>query len=288
MTELGAIVLPQIPTERLFGVAEAAEAAGLERLYLWEDCFWGGGLTTAAAVLARTTRLGVGVGLLPVPLRNVAITAMELAQLERLFPGRARIGVGHGVQDWMGQVGARVESPMTLLREYLSALRALLRGESLNIEGRYVQLDRVALDLPPERAPAILAGATGPRTLRLSGELADGTILTGNTSPGALREARRLIEQGRAEGGRTDPHLVTVYLLTTTGPDAAERLDRERDRLGRPGIGVAGDAEAVAVTVRAFAEAGADEVVLQPALDEPDPAVFARFVAEQVRPLVPA
>ena len=39
------------------------------------------------------------------PLRNVALTAMELATVERMFPGRFVPGIGHGVLDWMGQVG---------------------------------------------------------------------------------------------------------------------------------------------------------------------------------------
>jgi alkanesulfonate monooxygenase SsuD/methylene tetrahydromethanopterin reductase-like flavin-dependent oxidoreductase (luciferase family) len=43
--------------------------------------------------------VSVGIGLLPVPLRNVAITAMEAATLHRLFPNRLLLGVGHGVQD---------------------------------------------------------------------------------------------------------------------------------------------------------------------------------------------
>ncbi len=67
-------------------------------------------------MLAATSRITVAIGLLPVPLRNVALTAMEISALARLFPGRITAGVGHGVQDWMGQVGARAGSPMTLLR----------------------------------------------------------------------------------------------------------------------------------------------------------------------------
>ena len=47
---------------------------------------------------------------------------MEMATLHRLFPGRVDVAVGHGVQDWMAQVGARADSPMTLLREYLAAI----------------------------------------------------------------------------------------------------------------------------------------------------------------------
>jgi len=128
VTTIGAVFLPQFPPERLRPVAEAADEAGLSQLWLWEDCFRQSGIAGAAAALAWTDRLTVGVGLLPVPLRNVAITAMELAMLHRLFPGRVIVGVGHGVQDWMGQVGARVDSPLTLLREQLDALRELLAG----------------------------------------------------------------------------------------------------------------------------------------------------------------
>ncbi len=162
MTGLGAVFRPQLPPERLREVVRLADASGLEELWLWEDCFREGGISAAAAALAWSEQVRVGVGLLPVPLRNVAITAMEVATLDRLFPGRAIVGVGHGVQDWMGQVGARVESPVTLLREHLDALRALLRGERLTTEGRYVTLDDVALDWPPTGPVEILAGVGGP------------------------------------------------------------------------------------------------------------------------------
>jgi alkanesulfonate monooxygenase SsuD/methylene tetrahydromethanopterin reductase-like flavin-dependent oxidoreductase (luciferase family) len=287
MTVLGAVCLPQLPPERLRDLARTADAAGLDELWLWEDCFWGGGVATAAAVLGWTDRLRVGVGLLPVPLRNVALAAMEIATLHRLFPDRVNIGVGHGVQDWMEQVGARVESPVTLLREHLLALRALLAGEQVSVDGRYVRLDAVTLDWPPSAPPAVLAGATGPRSLRLCGEAADGTILTSATTPDGVREARRLVDEGRAAAGRTQPHQVIVYLLAATGPDAAARLEAERRRSNAgPELGVAGDAPAVAEAVERWAAAGADTVVLQPTLDEPDPEGFLRFTAEQVRPLV--
>lgn len=270
MTVLGAVCLPQVPPDRLRAVARAAQDAGLDELWLWEDCFWGGGIATAAALLAWTDRLRVGVGVLPVPLRNVALTAMEIASLHRLFPGRITVGVGHGVQDWMAQVGARVESPMTLLREHVTALRALLRGERVSMAGRYVRLDAVALDRPPEQPPAMLTAATGPRSLRLSGELADGTILTGDTPPDGVREAGRLVAEGRAAAGRTGPHRIVTFILAGTGPDT----------------GVAADARTVADAVQRWVDAGVDTAVLQPASDDLDPVGFVRFVAADVRPLV--
>ncbi|HZF87586.1 LLM class flavin-dependent oxidoreductase [Streptomyces sp.] len=290
MTGLGAVFRPQLPPERLRALARLADDTGLDELWLWEDCFLEGGISTAAAALAWTERVRVGVGLLPVPLRNVAITAMEAASLHRMFPGRAVVGVGHGVQDWMGQVGARAESPVTLLREYLAALRALLRGERVSTEGRYVRLDDVALDWPPFEPVEVLAGVTGPRSLRLSGEAADGTILTAATPPDGVRRARRLIDEGRASAGRNEPHRIVVYLLTATGPDASARLRAELAAEGLadvPELGVAGDAADVAKAVGRLVEAGAGTVVLQPTADEPDPEGFVRFAAERVRPLVP-
>lgn len=290
MTALGTVFRPQLAPERLRGVARAADEAGLEELWLWEDCFLESGIATAAAALAWTERLRVGIGLLPVPLRNVALTAMETATLHRLFPGRVIVGVGHGVQDWMGQVGARVESPLTLLREHLDALRALLRGERVTVQGRYVRLDGVALDWPPTTAAPVFAGARGPRTLRLSGEAADGTVLDAGVTAEELRRARGIVDEGRLAAGRAGRGEVVVYLHAATGPGAKARLRAELDAWGGARArdhGVAGDAVAVAEAVVRLARAGADTVVLQPTADEPSPEDFVRFVAEEVRPLVP-
>ncbi|GHJ21745.1 MULTISPECIES: LLM class flavin-dependent oxidoreductase [Streptomyces] len=346
MTSLGVVFRPQLPPERLRGLARTADEAGLDELWLWEDCFLESGIASAAAALAWTERLRVGIGLLPVPLRNIALTTMETATLRRLFPGRFAVGLGHGVQEWMGQVGARVDSPVTLLREHLTAMRALLRGERVTTKGRYVTLDDVALDWPPQgataqqsttaapdhssagpgpsakadpsakaepaagagpflgtggtgpssvvplayRDAAVLAGARGPRSLRLSGEAADGTVLDASTSVEGIRHARHLVDEGRRTAGRTGPHEVVHYLNTATGPGAAERLRAERARQGLDpvtGPGVAGDAAAVAEAVVRAAEAGAGTVVLQPTADEPDPEGFVRFAAQEVRPLLP-
>ena len=291
VTTLGSIFLPTLPPERLHSVVQAAEAAGLEELWLWEDCFKESGITAMAAALAWTTRLRVGIGLLPVPMRNVATVAMEAATLERLFPRRAVIGVGHGVLDWMGQIGARAESPLTLLGEHLDALRGLLAGQRLTVEGRYVRLTDVALDWAPPVAPAVLAGAEGPKTLSLVGAKADGVILPGGTSPDRLRAAVARYRAGREEAGRGEGGRVVVFVPMTFGAGAEERLAANAERWGHPAyedLGVAGpDAAAVAAGVARWAEAGADAVILQPMDDDPEPETTVRFVAEEVRPLVP-
>ena len=149
---VGIVFRPQLPPERLAGFVAAAEQAGLDDLWLWEDCFLEGGLTSAAAALAWSSSLRVGLGLMPAPLRNPALAAMEIATLARLFPGRFVPALGHGVLDWMAQVGARAASPMGLLREWTSAVRSLLHGDTVTVAGTYVKLNGVALDWPPARA----------------------------------------------------------------------------------------------------------------------------------------
>src|SRR3712207_2720896 len=114
VTRLGVVFRPEFAPERLRDVARVAEESGIDEVWLWEDCFAQSGIASAAAVLGWTERIRVGVGLMAVPLRNVALSAMEVATIERLFPGRASLAFGHGGQDWMGQAGVRAESPVTL------------------------------------------------------------------------------------------------------------------------------------------------------------------------------
>jgi len=285
---VGCVYRPQYPPEKLAAAARAADAAGLTEMWLWEDCFASGGISAAAIALANSTRMSVGVGVLPAPMRNVALTAMEIATLERAYPGRVRIGLGHGVQDWMAQIGAAVSSPMTYLREYLTCLSALLRGDTVTFTGRYVSLSNVCLEWPPNPGIELLHGATGPKTLQLSGELATGTIITGGTTPAALRNAVRHINAGRERGTVTAPHSVVAYVICTNGPDAHGAALAELKHWGldpaQP-VTACGTAADIAHTVQAWVQAGADTIVLQPTADT-DIGSFAAFIGNEVQPLL--
>lgn len=285
---LGCVFRPQVPPERLAAAARAADAAGVDELWLWEDCFLSGGIAAASIALANSERLRVGVGVLPVPMRNVAVTAMEIATLARAYPGRVRIGVGHGVQVWMAQIGEKVASPMTLLREYVTALSALLRGERVTVDGRYVQLADVRLDWPPSPDTELLMAATGPRTLSLSGELATGTVVTSGTTPEGVREARQHILGGIAKRSAPQAHSTVVYLVCTTGPDAARRA---RDELAywkldpSQDLAAYGTPDEIASATRRWVDAGADTIVFQPPADE-DVEAFFGVIGQHVRLLL--
>jgi alkanesulfonate monooxygenase SsuD/methylene tetrahydromethanopterin reductase-like flavin-dependent oxidoreductase (luciferase family) len=265
VTTLAAVFPPREP-EQIGPAARAAERAGLAQLWIWEDCFKESGIATATAMLATTSRMTVAIGLLPVPLRNVALTAMEISTLARLFPGRLTVGVGHGVQDWMGQVGARAGSPMTLLREYTTALSALLRGERVTTDGQYVRLDDVALDFPPLIIPPLLVGGIRPRTVSLAGELADGLILPGGVSPDDVRAAASRFRGSRPDRAAAShgPGDVVVFV-------AAPAESPARD---------------IAATVNEYGSAGATHVAVLPAQDDADVVRFADVLGREVSPLV--
>jgi 5,10-methylenetetrahydromethanopterin reductase len=177
--------------------ARRLDEGGADQLWIIEDCFYTGGVSLAATALAVTDRLSVGLGILPAVARNPAVTAMELATLCGLAPGRVLPGIGHGVQSWMGQMGVRTASPLTSLEEVMVAVRRLLDGEEVTTSGQYVRLDGVRLDQPPADPPPLLAGVTGPKSLALAGRVAGGVVLVGPASPSYVRWA--LDQAGRPE-----------------------------------------------------------------------------------------
>lgn len=195
------------------GVVErvrSAEQLGYDEFWVIEDCFFTGGVSLAAAALVATETIGVGIGIMPVAARNAAISAMEIATLAELAPGRFHAGMGHGVQFWMEQMNARVGSPLTLLEETMDAVQRLLAGEELTIDGRYVSLEKVALDQAPAVKPLVSAGVRGPKSLEVAGRVADGTIMADFVSAEYIRWAREHIA--------TDDHRITVFASLAMAP----------------------------------------------------------------------
>ncbi|WP_454050483.1 LLM class flavin-dependent oxidoreductase [Cellulomonas sp. Marseille-Q8402] len=224
------VLLPRdLPADQVLPYARRADALGFAELWVVEDLGFRGGMAQAAAVLAVTERIRVGVGILPVGARNVAFAAMEAATVAELFPGRLHLGIGHGMPDWMRQVGAWPASPVGAFEEYVTALRALLRGEEVTVDGRHVHLDGVRLENPPSVVPPVIAGVRGPRSLAAAGRCADGTVLAEPVGPEYLSVARGHI--GDAPG-----HRVVAYDVAAVDADA----DAARARV-RPALGWVGD-----------------------------------------------
>jgi len=219
------VLLPRdLPADQVLPYARRADELGFDELWVVEDLGFRGGTAQAAAVLAVTGRIRVGVGILPVGARNVAFAAMEAATLAELFPGRLHLGIGHGMPGWMRQVGAWPASPLTAFEEYATALRALLRGEEVTVDGRSVHLDHVRLESAPAQVPPVLAGVRGPKSLAVAGRCADGTVLAEPAGPEYVRAARERI--GDAPG-----HRVVAYDVAAVHADPAVARDAVRPAL---------------------------------------------------------
>jgi 5,10-methylenetetrahydromethanopterin reductase len=219
---LGVVVPPDLPDDLFVPYIRRADSLGFAELWVVEDCFQRGGIAQAAVVLASTPRIRVGIGILPAGARNVAFAAMEISTLARLFPGRLLVGVGHGMPNWMQQVGARPASPLTLLGEYIPAIKAILAGENTTVDGRFVKVRDVQLAQAPQRPPPIFAGVRGPKSLALSGRVADGTVLAEPVTPEYLGFVRQQLANP-ASG-----HEIVAYNIAVVdkSPEVARNVAR--------------------------------------------------------------
>lgn len=214
----------------LMDYARQVESIGFDELWVVEDCFYQGGVAQAAIALAATERLTVGLGINPAVARNPAFLAMEYATLAHAFPGRFIGGIGHGTAEWMEQIGAKPASWLRSIEEVTSAVRRILRGDPVDMEGEYVRLSGVQLEQKPGMVPPVLLGVRGDKSLRVAGRCADGVLLIENSAPGYVRKARSLMAAGRADVGAAGGGRVVVYancIVDDDDPDAAKAQMRD-------------------------------------------------------------
>lgn len=218
---LGVMFRREHAPEHLPDFARKAEQVGYEELWVVEDCFYSSGIASAAAALSSTQTIKVGLGIIPAVVRNSVFAAMEIATLARIYPGRFIPGLGHGMAGWMRQIGALPKSQLKALEETAVNLRKLLAGEKVTFQGEYLQLDQAGLVFPPEHVPEIFLGVRGPKSLRLSGRIADGTILAEFASPAYIKWASEQINLGMEETGRLHDHHLTVFVFACANAPAA-------------------------------------------------------------------
>lgn len=288
---LGVMFDRSLPPEELPGFAREVERLGADDLWVVEDLRWAGSIASAGTALAATGSLRVGIGIAPAPLRNPALLAMELGTLARIHPGRLVAGVGHGALGWMREVGAAVPNQLALLEETIQAVRAILRGEDVTLAGRAIHLEGVRLVHPPHQVPPVIAGVIGPRSLTLSGRVADGTLVVEGRGPKELAGIRALIDKGRAAADADEadrPHELLILTHLCLDEDA-ERVNAALEPIRAEYSGflgvppeevftVSGGAADVAQRARDLWQAGVDTVILRPVGDNPIEH-FARAVA---------
>lgn len=130
---------------------------------------------TLARAAERTRRIELGPGVLIPSLRHVLVTAAAVATLVDLAPGRVNVGIGSGFTGRLA-MGQR-PNPWSLVARYARDLKALLAGETVEVDGALTRMLHGTGQAPPRpiRVP-IVFGIAGPRGEAVARELGDGVF----------------------------------------------------------------------------------------------------------------
>jgi 5,10-methylenetetrahydromethanopterin reductase len=186
-----------------------------------------------AAFAATTDRIKVGSGVIDCWTRNPARLASTFSTLDDLAPGRIICGLGAWWDPLARKVGINRERPLTVMREVVTVVRALLNNETVTFDGYFAKLDGVELDyVHQERRPKhvpIYIGATGLQMMELTGEIADGAVLNYLVSPAYNTGALAALERGAAKAGRTIDQIDRPQLVVcSVDRDRRAALDNAR------------------------------------------------------------
>lgn len=165
-------------------VAARAEAGGVDGIAVADHpgATWSPFLVLAGA-LAGTERLTLGTAVLNCGVREPLDIAADAATLQAISQGRVVLGLGagHTASEW-SQVGRRRPSPSERIDRFEEVVRstvALLRGETVTLDGRHVTLHEAALQMEVPPPPPLLVGGGNRRLVALGCEVADVVELCG-------------------------------------------------------------------------------------------------------------
>lgn len=224
---VGVFILGDTPPRRLVELSRQVEACGFSALWFAEDYFMLSGFASAAMALQATDKIMVGIGAVSGRVRHPAVTAMEAATLAGAYPGRFKLGIGHGVPAWVKQMQLYPKSSLASLREAITGVKRLLAGETLTEQAPYYGYDKVQLTHP---APdlKVLAAVVGPKSVDLCGEIADGMVISVLAGPQYVRTVKQRIEAVRAARHLAGSFEYVTYALASVGNDRAEARAKVR------------------------------------------------------------
>ena len=270
-----------------------AEAAGIPAA--WAISGRGPDLIPTWAVAAvQTQRILLGTAIVRTWTRHPIGFAQETLAIEQLAPGRFRLGIGPtGKAQAEHMYGARYDKPLTHLREYVLAIRALLHEGSVDFAGEYVTT-RAQIETPPHTP--IMISAAGLRAFELGGQVSDGAISWVAPRKYLVEQALPALRRGAEKARREPPPIVAhVPIAVTEDVEAARALARQNlaSYAGSPHFAgtwaaagydvaagysnellddllVSGTEEQVAAGLRHWIEIGMGEVLAHPLIDPND------------------
>jgi 5,10-methylenetetrahydromethanopterin reductase len=225
-----------------------AEADGMASY--WASQIFGHDALTALAVVGREVpRIELGTSVVPTYPRHPVVMAQQAHTVNAAAGGRLCLGIGLSHQIVVESMwGLSFAKPVRHLREYLSVLGPLSRGEAVSFDGEEYRV-HAGLAVGGAQPYPIVVAALGPQLLKVTAELADGT-LTWCTGPKTLAEHTIPTIAAAAEaGGRPAPRVIAALPVCVTDDiDGARaraaktfsiygQLPSYRSMLDREGVG---------------------------------------------------
>lgn len=242
LTGFGLLFLTREPIDDITEYAKVADAEGLHSFWLAEGPHWfrnfggeiRGALTTAAHVAAHTKNIGIGIGIVSPYMRHPTVLAMEAGALDEMSHHRLLFGLGvskAGVTYL--DIDIKKMTPVATHRDAVSIMRGVFSAEKFDYVGPVytAHVPELTAEKPLYRPdmPIYLA-ATGARMGQLAGELADGLLLPGLTTPALVKFAKENLEIGAKRAGRTLPadFPIGACLVASVSRDGDQARNRAR------------------------------------------------------------
>lgn len=222
-----------LPAQRCVELARLAEEKGFQSLWFAENPFNRGVWPAMTACLLATQSIRIGVGVFNPYNRHPTLMAMEVAAFDELANGRSALGIGSGIGDRVTRMGLSYAKPLAAVRDCVTIVRGMLRGETVTYAGSAFSVEKVRLECPVLRPDMpIYVAATGDQALRVAGQVADGVMISNMSPPGFTLRAQRLLAEGAAKAGRTPPRDIVQYVPCVVRDDAQEARRIVRATIG--------------------------------------------------------
>ena len=213
-----------------------AEEKGFDAVWQAESRLVRDAIVPMAAYAAVTENIVIGSGVINNWTRNIGLLASTYLTLDDLAPNRIICGIGAWWDPLAKNVGIERRKPLLAMKETIEVFRRLLNMEQVTFHGEFHQVDGIELDVvhgrrEPRNVP-IYIGATGPKMMELTGEIADGVVLNYCVPPEYNNQAMERLEVGAKRAGRSVDDLDRPQLVVcSVDMDEDKALDTSRELL---------------------------------------------------------
>ncbi|MFC4116355.1 LLM class F420-dependent oxidoreductase [Nonomuraea zeae] len=286
---------PDADLDTQIELVREAEAAGFRSAFFSQLTSWDA-ISVAGLAGREVPGIEVGTAVVQTYAKHPLALAGQALTAQAISGNSFTLGLGPSHREIIeGTFGLDYDRPARHVREYLSALMPLLRGEAVDYRGETLSVTG-RVEVPGAAAPPVLLSALGPVMLRIAGELADGTVTVWTGAQAVAEHIVPRITEAASAAGRPSPRVVaSVMVAVTNDPEGVRRRIAEQfgfagnfagyramlERQGMSGIHetvIAGSESAVEKEIERYEVAGATDLLLSAVGDEEDQARTLAFL----------